>query len=182
MVTPAIPWQSHCIITGFTSLLMQGVSNKKKPKTVTSEHTVKVKESTLCNVFQIWTHLFSRPLVLPLPSPSMKVSLHGCPGFIFPGQFSCRPRCVLLRWSWCISCIIPDTFSKSSWFLWNCWCSREVKVPSNNQVYVTETSLIYLEKMSSISHPDHAVYNKLSGSWSTSSQQDFFYPDQWWDV
>lgn len=60
--------------------------------------------------------------------------------------------------------------------LWNCWCSREVKVPFINQVCVTETSLIYLEKISSISHPDHAVSNKLSGSWSTSSQQDLFSP------
>lgn len=141
---------------------------------MTAEHAG--KEVTLCNIFQIQTHLFPRSLVFHLPSPSMKISLHGC---IFSGQFSCRPRRVLPLVAlvhFLLQDVIPFQNLLDCCVLWSCGCRREVKVPSINQVCVTETSLIYLEKISSISHLDHAVYNKLSGSWSTSSQQAFRVP------
>lgn len=110
------PEEGHCVIISSTSLCWCREFLKQKP--AMSELTV--KEGTLHNVFQIWTHLFPRPSVLHLPSPSMKVSLHGSLVCIFPGQFSCRPRHVLPLVAlvhFLLQDVISDTFPKPSWLL-----------------------------------------------------------------
>lgn len=173
---------SGSVTFGSTSLCWCRGTHGQNP--VTSDHTVKEgtsRKAFVTTVFQIWTHLFPSPLFFAYQVPLWKflsivvlAVASPAPSSADPGVYhpwlALEPVPVPRSHPWhapktfltAVSCGIAEAAS-----------IREVKVPSVNQVCVTDTSLICLEKISSTSHPDHAVCNKLFQSWFTSSQQAF---------
>lgn len=163
----SLPWGGSLCYQFHISLLMQGVSNKNQQRQNSLWRKVLcIMSSKSQPIF------FPDPQFFTYPVPVWKFLFMVVLFVSFLANSPADQGMYYPWWPWCISCykmssLTPFQNLLDCCVLWNCWCKREVKVPSNNQVCIIETSFIHLENISSISHPDHA------GSRSTSCQQAF---------